>query len=92
MLCLGTRVTTHRVVVLDVSSLTDRTIPVNDNPYKNRVALSPRYKAYRQRRASNLSVISIVCMWHPGRGTRYISAATASLISEPLSNNSNPVP
>ena len=33
MPCLGTTVTVHRVGVLDLSSLTVRTIPVTRNPF-----------------------------------------------------------
>jgi hypothetical protein len=42
---LGTTVTVHRAGVLDLSSLTDRTIPVTGNPFNINLALSPRYWA-----------------------------------------------
>jgi hypothetical protein len=46
MPCLGTTVMTHRVGVLELFSLTDRTIPVTGNPFNiTVVAFSPRYKA-----------------------------------------------
>jgi hypothetical protein len=35
----------HRVMGLDLSSLTDRTIPVTGNPFNIAVAFSPRYWA-----------------------------------------------
>jgi hypothetical protein len=43
--CLGTTVTVHRVGVLDLSSFTERTIPVTGNPFNINVAFSPRYWA-----------------------------------------------
>src|SRR3954454_23560016 len=42
----------------------ERTIPVTGNPFNTTTAVSPRYWAKRQRRASRGSVISIVCMQH----------------------------
>jgi len=45
MPCLGTTVTVHRVGVLDLSSFTERTIPVTGNPLNINVAFSPRYWA-----------------------------------------------
>lgn len=42
----------------------ERTIPATGNPSNITTALSPRYWAKRQRRASRGSVISIVCMQH----------------------------
>jgi hypothetical protein len=50
--------------LLDLCSLTERTIPVTGNPFSITVAFSPRYWAKRQRRASVGLVISIVCMGH----------------------------
>jgi len=43
--CLDATVTVHRVGVLDLSSLTDRTSPVIRNPFKTTLANSPRYEA-----------------------------------------------
>jgi hypothetical protein len=45
MACLGTTVTVQRVGVVDLSSLTERTIPVTANPFNINVAFSPRYWA-----------------------------------------------
>ena len=45
MPCLGTIETTQRIGVLDLSSLTERTIPVTGKPCNITVALSPRYWA-----------------------------------------------
>jgi hypothetical protein len=45
MPCLGTTETIQRIGVLDLSSLTERTIPVTGNPPIITVALSPRYWA-----------------------------------------------
>jgi hypothetical protein len=43
MVCWVTIETIQRVGVLDLSSLTERTIPVTDNPFNFNVAFSPRY-------------------------------------------------
>jgi hypothetical protein len=43
MPCLGTTVTVHRVGVVDLSSLTERTIPVKGNPFNITLAFTPRY-------------------------------------------------
>ena len=43
--CLGTTETIHRIGVLDLSSLTERTIPVTGKPRNITVALWPRYWA-----------------------------------------------
>jgi hypothetical protein len=56
--------TVHRVSVLDLSSLTAQTIPVTGDPFNINRAVSPRYWAYRQRRASVGLVILIVSMHH----------------------------
>ena len=45
MPCLGMTETIQRIGVLDLSSLTERTIPVTGNPRILTVALSPRYWA-----------------------------------------------
>jgi hypothetical protein len=45
MPCLGMTETIQRIGVLDLSSLTERTIPVTGNPRNITVALSPRYWA-----------------------------------------------
>ena len=45
MPCLGTTDTIQRIGVLDVSSRTERTIPVTGNPFSISVAFSPRYWA-----------------------------------------------
>ena len=45
MPCLGTTDTIQRIGVLDVSSRTERTIPVTGNPFNISVAFSPRYWA-----------------------------------------------
>jgi len=45
MLYLDATVTVHRVGVLDLSSLTDRIIPMTRKPFKTTAANSPRYKA-----------------------------------------------
>jgi hypothetical protein len=55
-------VTIQRVGLLDLSSITERTIPVMVDPINVKVACSPRYWAYRQRLASFGSVVSIVDM------------------------------
>jgi hypothetical protein len=41
----ATTETIQRLGVLDLSSLTERTIPVIDNPFNINVAFSPRYWA-----------------------------------------------
>jgi hypothetical protein len=61
---MSATVTVHRVGLLDLTSMIERTIPVTGNPSNITTALSPRYWAKRQRRASRGSVISIVCMQH----------------------------
>jgi len=43
--CLGTTETIQRVGVLDLSSLTERTIPVTGMPFNINLAVSPRYWA-----------------------------------------------
>ena len=63
--CIPTTVTIQRVGPLDLSSITERTIPVMVEPINVNVAFSPRYWAYRQRLASFGSVVSIVCMILP---------------------------
>ena len=68
MLCLGITETIQRVGLLDLTSITERTIPVTGNPFKITVAFSPRYWAKRPRRASIGFVISIVCMHHQWSG------------------------
>jgi hypothetical protein len=45
MPCLGTTATIQRVGVLDLSSLTDRTIPVTGKPFNINFACSPLYWA-----------------------------------------------
>jgi len=45
MPCLGTTETIQRTGVPDLSSLTERTIPVTGTPRNITVALSPRYWA-----------------------------------------------
>jgi hypothetical protein len=86
-------VTIQRVGLLDLSSITDRTIPVMVDPVNVNVAFSPRYWAYRQRLASFGSVVSIVCIaFTNGRGTRYDSATRLQGISETLSNDSGARP
>jgi hypothetical protein len=45
MPCFATTVTIQRWVLQDLSSLTERTIPVTDNPFNITVAFSPRYWA-----------------------------------------------
>ena len=45
MPCLGTTVTIHRVGLLDLSSLTERIMPVTGTPFKIILNLSPRYWA-----------------------------------------------
>ncbi len=45
MPCLGMIETTQRIGVKDLSSLTERTIPVTGKPRNITVALSPRYWA-----------------------------------------------
>jgi hypothetical protein len=45
MLCFSTTVTVHRVGLLDLTSITDRTIPVTGDPFNITVAFSPRYWA-----------------------------------------------
>jgi hypothetical protein len=61
---MSATLTVHRVGLLDLTSMIERTIPVTGNPSNITTALSPRYWAKRQRRASRGSVISIVCMQH----------------------------
>jgi hypothetical protein len=43
MPCLGTTVTVQRVGLLDLTSITERTIPVTGNPFNITVAFWPRY-------------------------------------------------
>jgi hypothetical protein len=64
MPCLDTTVTVQRMGLLDLTSITERTIPVTGNPFNITVAFWPRNWAKRQRRASIGSVISIACMHH----------------------------
>ncbi len=64
MPCLGTTETIQRVGLLDLTSITERTIPVTRNPFNITIAFWPPYWARRQRRASTGSVISKVCMHH----------------------------
>ena len=45
MPCLDTTEMIQRIGVLDLSSLTEQTIPVNDNPFSISVAFSPLYWA-----------------------------------------------
>jgi hypothetical protein len=46
MPCFGTTVTIQRVGLLgDLTSMTERTIPVIGSPFKISVAISPRYWA-----------------------------------------------
>jgi hypothetical protein len=70
MPCLGTTETIQRVGLLDLTSITERTIPVTRNPFNITVAFWPRYWAKRQRRASIRSVISKVCMHHQWSAVR----------------------
>jgi hypothetical protein len=77
MPCLGTTVTVQRMGLLDLISITERTIPVTGIPFNITVAFWPRYWAKRQRRASIGSVISIGCM-HP-HGTRNSSATICTI-------------
>jgi hypothetical protein len=58
-------VTIHRLGVLDLTSTTDRTIPVIVDPINLNRALPPRYWAKRARLASIGSVVSIDCMLLP---------------------------
>lgn len=62
---MSATLTVHRVGLLDLTSMIERTIPVTGNPSNITTALSPRYWAKRQRRASRGSVISIVCIATP---------------------------
>jgi hypothetical protein len=64
MPCFGTTETIQRAGLLDLTSMTERTIPVTGNPFNMTVAFWPRYWAKRQRRASIGSVISTACMHH----------------------------
>ena len=89
MSCLGTTMIVHRVVELDLSSLTDRTIPVIGNPFNITVAFSPRYWAKRQRRASSGSVISIVCIHHQWSRHAIQFRDCLQNSGEQLSNNSS---
>jgi hypothetical protein len=85
---MPTTVTIQRVGLLDLSSITDLTIPVMVDPINVNVAFSPRYWAYRHRLASFGSVVSIVCMLVTnGRGTRKQFQESPQDISEPLSKN-----
>ncbi len=43
MICWARIKTVQRVGTLDLSSLTERTIPVTGDPFSINVALSPRY-------------------------------------------------
>src|SRR3954453_20403459 len=61
---MSATVTVHRVGLLDLTSMIELTIPGTGNPFNITTAVSPRYCAKRQRRASRGSVISIVCMQH----------------------------
>jgi hypothetical protein len=61
---VGTTETIQRAGLLDLTSMTERTIPVTGNPFNMTVAFWPRYWAKRQRRASIGSVISTGCMDH----------------------------
>ena len=60
MLCIAMTVMIHRLGVLDLSSMTDRTMPVIVDPIKLNRALPPRYWAKRARLASIGSIVSIV--------------------------------
>ena len=62
MLCIAMTVMIHRLGVLDLSSMTDRTMPVIVDPIKLNRALPPRYWAMRARLASIGSVVSTDCM------------------------------
>ena len=64
MLCIAITVMTHRLGVLDLTSITDRTIPLIVDPINVNCELPPRYWAIRARLASTGSVVSIVCMHH----------------------------
>jgi hypothetical protein len=64
MPCLETTVTVQRMGLLDLTSITERTIPVTGIPFNITVACWPRYWAKRQRWASIGSVISIGGMHH----------------------------
>jgi hypothetical protein len=64
MPCLGTTVTVQCMGLLDLTSITERTISVTGDPFNITVAFWPRYWAKRQRRASIGSVISMACMHH----------------------------
>jgi hypothetical protein len=79
MPCFGTTETIQRAGFLDLTSMTERTIPVTGNPFNITVAFWPRYWAKRQRRASFGSVISTGCMHHRGHGTRNGSATICTI-------------
>jgi hypothetical protein len=68
---MSATVTVHRVGLLDITSIIEPTIPATGNPFNITIAFSPRYWAYRQRRASRGSVISTVCIQqrHAGFGS-----------------------
>jgi hypothetical protein len=78
---LATTVTIHRVGLLDLSSITDRTKPVMVAPIKLKLVFSFRNWAYRQRLASFGSVITIVCMLLPMVAVHETSSATIRKIS-----------
>jgi hypothetical protein len=84
MPCLGTTVTVQRMGLLDLTSITERTIPDTGIPFNTTVAFWPRYWAKRQRRASIGSVISIACMHH--QRSRYAKQFRDNLhdIEQPL--------
>jgi hypothetical protein len=62
MLCIAMTVMIHRLGVLDLTSITDRTMPVIVDPINVNCALPPRYWAMRARLASIGSVVSIACI------------------------------
>jgi len=45
MPCFGTTLTSQRVGLLDLTSITERTIPVIGNPFNTNLTFSPRYWA-----------------------------------------------
>jgi hypothetical protein len=90
MPCLGTTVTTQRVGSLDLTSITERTIPVTRNPFKITVAFWPRYWAQRQRRASIRSVISKVCMHHQWSAVRATIPRQSAGYRATVNNDSDP--
>jgi hypothetical protein len=63
--CIPTTVTIQRVGPLDLSSITERTIPAMVDPINVNGAFSPRYWAYWQHLASFGPVVSTVSMILP---------------------------